>query len=173
MRIADELISEVFNSGKDLSSLLTKTIKQKLGMAVGEFSQRAGIPVSTLYKILSGDRDPNLRTFKRIVDTIREIEGIKERKFIAVIATRGVLDNIEKKEIIFGDKKIDIKEYAVTNMEEAIIAAVQAEKDGASALVCAPICSSTVEKVISIPVATIKPKSSVIEAIKLAAKKID
>jgi predicted transcriptional regulator len=57
-------------------------------------------------------------------------------------------------------------------MEEAIIAAIQAEKRGASALVCAPIVSPTVEKIVDIPVTTIKPDPGLMEAIKLAAKKI-
>ncbi|HDM36582.1 MAG TPA: helix-turn-helix domain-containing protein [Candidatus Syntrophoarchaeum butanivorans] len=173
MGVADELISEVFGSNKEFSSLLRRTIKQRLGMTVGEFSERSGIPVSTLYKILSGERDPNLRTLRRIINTIKEIEGVKKGRFIAVIASRGILDNIEMREVSFGDKSLDIREYAVTTMEDAIIAAVQAERDGAAALVCAPICSPTVEKIIRIPVATIKPKGSVIEAIKLAVRKAD
>jgi predicted transcriptional regulator len=57
-------------------------------------------------------------------------------------------------------------------MEEAIIAAIKAERDGAKALVCAPIVSPTVEKILRIPVATIMPKNSLLEAIELVAKKI-
>ena len=63
-------------------------------MTVGEFSERAGIPASTLYKILSGERDPKMETFRRIVCTIREIEGVKKHGFIAVIASRGILKSI-------------------------------------------------------------------------------
>lgn len=58
-------------------------------------------------------------------------------------------------------------------MEEAIIAAVNAERDGAKALVCAPIVSPTVEKILNIPVTTIIPKSSLIDAIELALKKME
>ena len=39
------------------------------------------------------------------------------------------------------------------------------------AIVCAPIVSTTIEKILRIPVVTIMPKNSVKEAIKLAAKK--
>jgi predicted transcriptional regulator len=56
-------------------------------------------------------------------------------------------------------------------MEETIIASIKAERDGAQAVVCAPIVSPTIEKILRIPVATIMPKDSVMEAIKLAAKK--
>ncbi|MDD3316175.1 MAG: transcriptional regulator, partial [Methanosarcina sp.] len=54
-----------------------------------------------------------------------------------------------------------------------IIAAVNAERDGAKALVCAPIVSPTVEKILNIPVTTIIPKSSLIDAIELALKKME
>ncbi|MBN1454669.1 MAG: helix-turn-helix domain-containing protein [Methanomicrobia archaeon] len=175
MTAADELLTELFVQDQALPAVLTKTIKQKLGMSVGEFSMHSGIPVSTLYKILSGERDPNLRTFRRILSTIRAIEGAEaktKRKFIAIIGTRSVLDEIEQMSIAVGDRTIDIKEYAVTGIEEAIISAIQAERDGAAALVCAPIVSSTIEKVVTIPVATIRPKSSITRALELMARKI-
>lgn len=174
MNIADYMVTEIFGHDKELPVVLTKTIKQKLGVSIGEFSKKSGIPASTLYKILSGERDPNLRTFRRILNTIRAVEGEcakNKKKFIAVIGVRGVLDGIEKKTISIGPETIDIKEYAVTTIEEAIIAAIQSEKDGASALVCAPIVSPTVEKIVNIPVATIRPKSSVVRAIELVARK--
>ncbi len=173
MSIADDIVTEIFRHDKELPLVLTKTIKQKLGISIGEFSEKSGIPASTLYKILSGERDPNLRTFRRIINTIEEIESgcARKKKFIAVIGVRGVLDGIEKKEITIGPETIDIKEYAVTTIEEAMIAAIHAEKDGAAALVCAPIVSPTVEKIVNIPVATIRPKSSVARAIELVAKK--
>ncbi len=174
MNAADDIVSEIFTRDKELPIILTKAIKQRLGMSIGEFSEKSGIPASTLYKILSGERDPNLRTFRRILTTVREIERghTKQKKFIAVIGARGVLDGIEKDEINVNNETIVIKEYAVTTIEEAIIAAIQAERDGAAALVCAPIVSPTVEKIVTIPVATIRPTSSVTRAIELAAKKI-
>jgi len=175
MNIADDLVAEIFRYNKELPVILTKTIKHKLGVSIGEFSKKSGVPASTLYKILSGERDPNLRTFRRILTTIKEIEGAetnKKQKFIAIVGTRGVLDEIEQPTIIAGKEAVDIKEYAVTSIEEAIIAAIKAERDGASALVCAPIASPTIEKIVNIPVVTIKPISSVRRAIELAVKKI-
>jgi len=52
------------------------------------------------------------------------------------------------------------------------IQSIRAERDGASALVCAPIVSSIVEKVVTIPVVTIMPQKSTLIALKTAAKKI-
>jgi len=172
---ADDIITELFMQDKAFPGVLSKAIKQRLGMSVGEFSERSGIPVSTLYKILSGERDPNLRTFRRILATIKEVAGETtntKQRFIGVIGTRGVLDEIEQRSINAGTGIIEIKEYAATGIEDAIVRAIQAERDGASALVCAPIVSSTVEKVVTIPVTTIRPKSSITRALEFVAKKI-
>jgi len=57
--------------------------------------------------------------------------------------------------------------------EGAVVAAGRAERDGAAALVCAPIVSPTVEKLLSIPVATIIPRDSLVRAIEVAARKIE
>lgn len=174
MSIVDDMVAELFKHNKELHDLLSKAMKQRLGISIGEFSEKSGIPASTLYKILSGERDPNLRTFRRIINTISEIESgyaKKKRKFIAMICSRGCLEVLEKTTVNTGKETFDVKEYSVTSIEEAIIGAIKAEEDGASALVCAPIVSSTVEKVVNIPVVTIRPSSSVARAIELAAKK--
>ena len=54
---------------------------------------------------------------------------------------------------------------------EQIVAAVRAEREGAVAVVCAPIVSSVIEQLVHIPVATIIPRESVQRAIELAARK--
>ena len=72
-----------------------------------------------------------------------------------------------------GERLLVLREYSATNIEEAIVAAVRAERDGAAALVCAPIVSPTVEKLLSIPVATIIPRDSLVRAIEVAARKIE
>jgi len=175
MSTADNIVAELFTHNKELHDLLSKAMKQRLGVSIGEFSEKSGIPTSTLYKILSGERDPNLRTFRKIINTIREIEtgrAKKKKKFIAIICSRGCLEVLEKTTVNTGKETFDVKEYSVTSIEEAIIGAIKAEEDGASALVCAPIVSSTVEKVVNIPVVTIRPSSSVARAIELAAKKV-
>jgi len=170
--VADEVVDEVFKRGRPLSEVLAKAIRQHLDMTVSEFSQKSGIPMNTLYKILSGKRDPNLRTFCRIVETLRKLEQPTRRRFIAIIGSRVILDNIEYREIKYDDETLEIREYAVTTIEEAMIAAVQAERDGASGLVCAPILSPTLEKLVRLPVVTIKPRESIIRAIETLTKKI-
>jgi predicted transcriptional regulator len=171
MTYAERLMRAAFVSDEKLRDSL-KEVLSELGLSAREFSKISAIPQSTLYKIMSGHREPNITTLRQIVKTIREIEGA-DTGFIAVIAARPVLDEIKEKRMKIGDRLLVLREYSATNIEEAIVAAVRAERDGAAALVCAPIVSPTVEKLLSIPVATIIPKDSLVRAIEVAARKIE
>lgn len=171
MSNADRVMKAAFQSDEALRDAF-RGVLSELGLSAREFSRISSIPQSTLYKILSGHREPNITTLRQIVRTIRQLEG-SDGKFIAIIAARPVLDKIEEKKMRVGDKMLTLREYSATNIEEAIIAAVRAEADGAAALVCAPIVSPTVEKLLSIPVATIIPRDSVMRAIEVAARKIE
>lgn len=144
---------------------------ESLGMTVQEFAKRAGVSPSTLYKIINEDRAPGLDVLRRVVRTARESEGRRAGDFIAVIAARHVLDEVVERSMRVGDRSLRIREYPASTVEDAIVAAVRAERDGATAVVCAPIVSATIEKVVDVPIATIMPRDSVTEAIKLAAKK--
>lgn len=172
MSIVEKIIVSVFESDDAFQTTLSKAIKDDLNITVLDFSEQANIPSSTMYKILSGNREPNIKTLRQIVKTVRKLEGSEHGEFIAVIAARPVLDSISETKRKIGGTLLTIREYSATSIEEAIIAAVRAEREGAKALVCAPIVSTTVEKILRIPVATIMPKNSMIEAIELAAKKI-
>jgi predicted transcriptional regulator len=169
---SDELIRAALESDEAFIKAFSRILKEELRMSAAEFSESSGIPASTLYKLLSGHRGPNIKTLRQIVSVLRKMEGTEKTEFIAVIAARPVLDYITEKKLKVKGKLLTIREYSATSMEEAIIAAIRAERDGAKAVVCAPIVSTTVEKVLRIPVATIMPKNSLIEAIELAAKKM-
>ncbi|MDM7938756.1 MAG: helix-turn-helix domain-containing protein [Methanothrix sp.] len=171
MQSVERVMHSAFQSDDKLRETL-KEVLGDLGLSAREFSKASGIPQSTLYKILSGHREPNITTLRQIVKTIHQLEG-PEGDFIAIIAARPVLDKISEKKMKIGNKMLTLREYSATTIEEAIIAAIRAERDGASALVCAPIVSPTVERLLSIPVATIIPQDSVIRAIEVAARKIE
>jgi predicted transcriptional regulator len=147
-------------------------LKEQLGLSIHEFSTKAGIPQSTLYKILNEGREPNLKTLRQILQTIRKLEGTKEGEFIALIATRPALDKTIESTVQVDGQDVAIREYPATSVEEAIIVAIQAEREGARAIVCAPIISHTIEKILNIPIAVIMPTGSLIHAIELALKKI-
>ncbi|MDY6958208.1 MAG: helix-turn-helix domain-containing protein [Halobacteriota archaeon] len=166
----NDLMIAAFKSDEDLRKALLRIIKEELGMSVSDFSKESGIPLSTLYKIISGDREPNLKTLRTVSDAIKKSKG-EEGKFIAVIAARPTLDRIERRVMRITDKPITIKEYPATTIEDAIVASIRAERDGAFAVVCAPIVSPTLEKILHIPITTVVPKTSLEGAIELAVKK--
>jgi predicted transcriptional regulator len=136
-----------------------------------ELAERAGISPSTLYKIANEERSPSLEVLRKILSAVRDLEGRREGNFIALIAARHVLDEVVERSVSIEGKQLRTREYPATTVEDAIVASVRAERDGATAIVCAPIVSSTIEKVVDIPIATIMPRDSVTEAIRLAARK--
>ncbi len=174
----DDLIKAAVESNETFIKELARIIDE-LHMTAADFSEKSGIPASTIYKLLSGHREPNIKTLRQMVSFLRKLEGKEKQEgngksgFIAVIAARPVLDIITEKKLKIRDRLLTIREYSATSMEEAIIAAIKAERDGAKAVVCAPIVSPTIEKVLQIPVTTIIPRDSLFEAIELAARKME
>lgn len=162
--ISSLILSE--NFGEKLEEI----IKKKLKMNIKEFANEAEIPQSTLYKLLSGEREPNLATLRKIAKTIIKISKDSD-DFIAVIASRSALNQLTSYEVEIGTKRIKVREYPANSFDEAVASAVKAERDGARAVVCAPILSPILEKILSIPIVTIIPKNDLIESIKIAAKK--
>ncbi|MDI3497882.1 MAG: hypothetical protein PWQ40_1251 [Archaeoglobus sp.] len=150
-------LAECIARGEDFGSCLQKLLDER-GMHPSEFAKRANIPLSSLYKILKGSK-PRYDNITRIFSALYEKKG-----FVALIAARYVLEELK-----FGEK---VRVYPVSTLEDAIVAVVRAEKDGARAIVCAPILSSLAEKVVDVPVITIKPGKSVIEALEAAMKLI-
>jgi len=142
-----------------------------LGWTVQELSKKAGVSPSALYKILNEDRSPSLDVLRKILRSVQDAEGLTAGNFIALIVTRRVLDEVVERSVRIGDKTVKIREYPAATVEDAIVSAIRAERDGAVAVVCAPIVSPTIERILDIPIATIVPRDSVNEAIKLAAKK--
>ncbi|RQD89201.1 transcriptional regulator [Methanosalsum natronophilum] len=173
MKAADKVIRAIFESDEEFQKVFERVLKDDLNLNVNDFSQVSEIPVSTLYKIMSGKRKPNMNTMRQIVTSIRQLDEGQDGDFIAIIAARHVLDNINETRKAIDGKLLTIREYSAYTMEDAIVAAVKAEREGAKALVCAPIVSPTVEKILNIPVATIMPKDSLMDAIEIAAKKVD
>lgn len=138
-------------------------------MTIKELADRAGIPVATLYKLTSGEGDVRLSTVKKIARVLEPRLPV----FIAVIAAKFLLDEIEGQEIKIRDRTYRIRGYTANSIEECIIAAVMAEKDGAAGVVCAPILASMIEKIVDVPVAIMKPKAAtVLDAMDVIARRI-
>jgi predicted transcriptional regulator len=116
-----------------------------------------------------GERDPRLSTVKKIV-TVLEPE---RNSFIAVIGAKFLLDSLECKEYSVDGRNFGIRGYSANSLEECIIAAARAEKDGAAGIVCAPILASIIEKIVDVPVSMLRPDQSCIrDAIGMVGRRI-
>lgn len=159
MTVAD-LISGMLREEGGFQKSLRDILDNELGMSLNEFCLKAGISQSTMYKLLEDRREPNLRTVRQVVKALTIMTKPEDMRFIAVIASTNVLDSLPKS-VDFEGSTVFVREYPVGTVEDAIIAAVRAERDGALGVVCAPIVAPTVEKILSIPVSRVIPTDSV------------
>jgi predicted transcriptional regulator len=167
----DRIVRSALISDEEFVITLNELLHHDLRVSVRELSEKSGIAQSSLYKILHGKRSPNLSTLRAIIRALRQLYRAPEGQFIGLIVARSVLDTIEEKTTEVDARRVRVREYPVHTMEDAIVAAVRAEREGAVAIVCAPILSSVIEQLVRIPVATIIPRESVQRAIELAARK--
>jgi len=152
----EELVWSSLESDEAFRMALKKAL-DKLRVEAKSFSRLSGIPESSLYKILSGERaNPRLSTYRKIVKTLKTLEGVEEveevEPFIAIIAARPSLDAIGTRHVEVGNHRIRLREYAAMSIEDVIVATVRAQQEGARAIVCGPIVSTTVEKIAKVPV---------------------
>jgi len=159
-----ELISGMLREEGGFQKALRNVLTNELDMTVNEFCLATGISQSTMYKILEEKREPNLRTIRAIIKAVRYLSAKPDERFIAIIASHQVLKTISPT-VKVGSKDVQLREYPVATMEDAIISAVMAERDGALAVVCAPIIAPTIERILKIPVSPVIPTSSIYDAI--------
>lgn len=167
----DRLMRAALTSDEEFIATLNDLLKNDLRISVRDLAEQSGIAQSSLYKILHGKRSPNLSTLREIVAALRQFYRVGDEKFIGLIAARPVLDSVEERLADVDGHRMRVREYPVHTMEDAIVGAVRAEREGAIAIVCAPIVSSIIEQLVHVPVATIVPRESVQRAIELAARK--
>lgn len=160
----NELVSGMLREEGGFQKALRNILNDELGMTVNEFCRITGISQSTMYKILEEKREPNLRTVRTIYRAIKSISESPKEQFIAIIASHQVLQNLNR-EVDVGGRIVHLKEYPVSTVEDAIIAAVRAERDGALGVVCAPIVAPTVERILTIPVSPVIPAESIKNAV--------
>ena len=160
----NDLISGMLKEEGGFQKALKDILENELNMTVNEFCNETSIPQSTMYKILEEKREPNLRTVRMIVKAVMSLSKTDSDDYIAVIASHIVFENLQKSIEING-RTVKLKEYPVATVEDAIIASVRAERDGALAIICAPIVAPTVEKIVSIPVSTVVPTNSIMRAV--------
>jgi predicted transcriptional regulator len=152
----------------DFRTALDEELRRQ-NVSIKELAGRSGIPAATLYKITSSERDLRFSTIKKIVRTLEP----RRQEFIAVVAAKFLLDEVEGQRFSIKGKDYSIRGYAANSLDECIIESVRAEKEGAAGIICAPILASIVERIVDVPVAIIKPRSrAVIDAIESIAKRV-
>ena len=162
MTVSD-LISGMLREEGGFQKAFRSILEDELNMSLNEFCQISGVSQSTTYKILEDKREPNLRTVRQVIKSLKIIMEPEESHFIAVVASNMVVENLPKT-IDLDGLTVSIREYPVSTVEDAIIAAVRAERDGALGVVCAPIVAPT-EKILAIPVSRAIPYASILKAI--------
>ena len=160
----NDLVSGMLKEEGGFQKALKDILENDLNMTVNEFCRNTGVSQSTMYKILEEKREPNLRTVRMIIKAVKSVSEPDSDDYIAVIASHIVFENLQRTIEVNG-RNVLLKEYPVATVEDAIIAAVRAERDGALAIICAPIVAPTVEKIVSIPVSTVVPTMSIMRAI--------
>ena len=164
MTAVDDLIAGMIREEDGFQKALRRVMENDLHMTVNEFSKATGISQSTMYKILEDQREPNLRTARAIIRAVKIMSGEEGQNFIAVIASHQVLQVLEKETIVEG-RPVKLTEYPVSTVEDAIIMALRAERDGAIGVICAPIVAPTIERILTIPVSPVIPTDSISMAI--------
>lgn len=157
---------------KNFGDKLKETLS-KLGKTVKEFSKISDVPKSTLYKITGSERkNYSISTLRKIIKTVKRLEGYDEENIIGIITSRGALDVISK-EIETDGKKVKIKEYPATTIEEEIIQGIKAEREGVKGIICGPIAATTLEKIVRVPISSLKfEEGPLMNSVERLAKKI-
>lgn len=141
---------------KEFKDALDEALERRQ-MSLKELAELSNLPVATIYKITSGERDPRLSTVRAIVQALEPYD----QDMIAIVAAKFLLDEITNQIFSYdGTKKIRVKGYTAHTMEECIVSAVRAEKEGAAGIICAPILATLIEKIVDIPVVIVKPDIS-------------
>ncbi|MDH7555382.1 MAG: helix-turn-helix domain-containing protein [Candidatus Methanosuratincola sp.] len=169
----EALISAAMESNEKFAEML-KSVMKKKGITVRDLSAGSGVPVSTINKMLSEERDIRLSTFREVIRYIasQSMEVVGDIT-VGIIAARPALNALSRHQLPVKGKKVIIKEYPANNLEEAIICAIRAERNRVQGLVCASIVATTVEKFVRIPIVTIKvEESNIIESLKVLVDKI-
>jgi len=166
------LLDSAIESNEAFSEKLKLVMKQ-MGISSKELSEGSGVPLSTLNKILYQERDLRLSTMRDLLKFIRTVTTPKADIVIGIIATRTALDTITKHQISVKGKKILLKEYPSSSIEDVIINAIKAERDKVSGIVCATIVANLIEKFLRVPIMSVKlEESNFLESVSILVDKI-
>jgi predicted transcriptional regulator len=169
MGAVHKLMRAMMEDADAFPAALRGVLKEDLKVSVVDFAEASGIPQPTIYKLLSGEHEPNLRTVRMCVKAIVALEGGQSNGFVAVVAppatlSRLALDRISK------ETGAALRPYPAASVEDAIVAGVWAEREGALAVVAGPLESAYVRKAVTVDVQTAEPHEPLEAAVRRAAE---
>ena len=148
-----ELLVALKHSETEFISLLKAFLREK-GINVKKLSKISKIPLNTLYKLLSNPKkDFRVSMLRKLCNAVDKIEGPKG-KFVAVISPRVSLNQLKMKSLKIGNVILPIKEYAVITIEDVMVQAIKAQKQGAVGLVCGPMAAFHIKDMVDIPISS-------------------
>jgi predicted transcriptional regulator len=173
---ADDLITMLLDSAMESNkafSIKLKLVMKQMGLSSKELSESSRVPLSTINKILYQERDLRLSTLRDILNYIKTATTPSADIVIGIIATRTALDTITQHQISVKGKKIFLKEYPSSSIEDVIVNAIRAERDRVNGLICATIVANLIEKFVRIPIMSVKlGEANFLESVSILVDKI-
>ncbi len=171
MHAIHKLMRALLEDADAFPAALRVILKEDLKVSVAEFAQVSGIPQPTIYKLLSGEHEPNLRTVRLCVRAIIALEGSQARGFIAVVAPPSTLGRLDR-EAVGREFAVPVKEFPSATVEDAIVAGVWAEREGALAIVSGPLEANYLRSVTTLDVLTPEPDEALEAVVRRAAENV-
>lgn len=169
MGAVHKLMRAMLEDADAFPSTLRAVLKEDLKVSVVEFAEASGIPQPTIYKLLSGEHEPNLRTVRLCVRAILALEGGRSHGFVAVVAPPSTLSRLSL-DRTGKDVGAPLKEYSAATVEDAIVSGVWAEREGALAIVTGPLEAGYLRRAVTIDVLAPDPSEGMEAAIRRAAE---
>jgi len=169
MGAVHKLMRAMMEDADAFPAALRAILKEDLKVSVVEFADASGIPQPTIYKLLSGEHEPNLRTVRMCVRAIMALEGGRTDGFVAVVALPATLARLAI-DRIGREAGAVIRPYPAASVEDAIIAGVWAEREGAVAIVTGPLEAAFLRRAVTVDVLSAEPTEPLEAAVRHAAE---
>jgi predicted transcriptional regulator len=169
MSAVHKLMRAMMEDADAFPAALRAVLKDDLKVSVVEFADASGIPQPTIYKLLSGEHEPNLRTVRMCVRAIIALEGARPDGFVAVIAPPSTLARLAC-DRIGREAGAAVRTYSAATVEDAIVAGVWAEREGALSIVTGPLEAGYVGRAVTVDVHTAEPTEPLESTVRRAAE---
>ena len=169
MGAVHKLMRAMMEDADAFPAALRAILKEDLKVSVVEFAEASGIPQPTIYKLLSGEHEPNLRTVRMCVRAIIELEGGRADGFVAVVAPPATLSRLALDRLGRESGGV-IRPYSAGSVGDAVVAAVWAEREGALAIVTGALEAGYVRRAVTVDVHTAEPHEPLEAAVRRAAE---